>query len=143
MKRRPPCSQTSLSHSTQTAPAMGQRHACLRGHPSLTLQTHAVSLYQCRTRHQSSRTGYGAQDARLGTMHRMHSWTRIFMSGRGGSRLEALAAVANPGLAEVTDCAHKRHACGILPSMRHAAISSKTPACADCFSYAVVLMLSY
>ena len=31
VKRRPPCSQTSLSHSTQTAPAMGQRHACLSG----------------------------------------------------------------------------------------------------------------
>ncbi len=30
VKRRPPCSQTSLSHSTQTAPAMGQRHACLQ-----------------------------------------------------------------------------------------------------------------
>ena len=37
MKRRPPCSQTSLSHSTQTAPAMGQRHACLQGHVPSTL----------------------------------------------------------------------------------------------------------
>ena len=60
-----------------------------------------------------------------------------------GLRLEALAAVADPGLAEVTDGAHERHACGILPSMRHTAISTKAPAYADCFRHAIILMLVY
>ena len=33
VKSRPPCSQTSRSHSTQIAPAMGHRQACLHTHP--------------------------------------------------------------------------------------------------------------
>ncbi len=105
--------------------------ACMPARAPLAhIANSAVSLSQCRTS-TSPRTGYGAQDARLGTMHRKHSWTSMMYVRRGGSRLEALAAVADPGLAEVADGAHQRHACGILPSMRHTAVPSKTPACAD------------
>ena len=44
----------------------------------------------------------------------------------GASRLEALAAVADPGLAEVADGAHQRHACGVAP-VRHTAVPTETP----------------
>lgn len=43
------------------------------------------------------------------------------------SRLQALAAVADPGLAEVADGAHQRHARGVAP-VRHAAIPPQAPA---------------
>ena len=45
----------------------------------------------------------------------------------GASRLKAFATVADPGLAEVADGAHERHACGVA-SVRHAAVPAQTPA---------------